>query len=675
MGMFEEVKTPAVKVSEPLRIPPPPGQPHSVPLPGSKREGRSEVYRHWRFVDGLIQTLTEICWSHQGRLASNIQSAFGVLTDQNGKSQVSEQHFPPPMGPGLQMLILGKDLACMSQALYSVSLYDTLGPDTTEYITNHAGLSIVVASLNHVPALIKLKSRCPTLKVVVSLEPLDNGEQPGFTKADLLRNMAQDVDVKVVSFAEVERMGAASKRPLNPPRPEDSITINYTSGTTGNPKGVVLTHANSVSATFSSIMACVPVKDGCMFSYLPLAHIYERVGQHGTLAAGSRIGFFHGNVLEIVEDMKLLRPTGFASVPRLFNRFGASIKAATTDAPGFRGALSRHIVATKLDNLKDPDSPKATYKHAIYDRIWGKRVVKALGLEKAEFLVSGSAPLDPSLHQFLRAVFGVHFLQGYGLTESYAVSLNQLEGDMSVGNCGALAPSVEACLVDLPDMDYLSTDKPNPRGELLLRGPVIFKEYFRDAAETAKAFTDDGWFRTGDVAEIDHLGRFKVIDRRKNVLKLAQGEYVSPERIENVYLANCPWMSSAYVHGDSTQSSLVLIGAMMPEMFATFASRVLDRKLREDDIDALKAAAKTPKVRKAMMKELEKAGKQSRFNAYERVKSMALVHEPFTVENGLLTPTLKLKRPQTAKTFRKDIDQLYEEALQADSKLGPRAKL
>lgn len=531
------------------------------------------------------------------------------------------------------------DLGCVSQSLFTISIYDTLGPDTTEYIINHAQLAVVVTSLNHVSVLLKLKPRCPSLKAIVILDSLDAGEEPGFSKGDILNSMAADLGVRITSLKHIESMGEASSRPLSPPQPSDIVTINYTSGTTGNPKGVVLTHANAVAATSGSLISSPQTKDNCAISYLPLAHIYERVAQHTAFAAGTRIGFFHGNALELVDDLKQLRPSSFTSVPRVYNRFGASIKAATTEAPGFRGSFSRYVLDTKLASLKKPDTSAATNKHAVWDRVWSRKVVAAFGLDRCGFMVSGSAPLDPSLHQFLRAVFGNHFIQGYGLTESYAVSLNQIEGDLSVGNCGAVSPCVEACLADLPDMDYLSTDKPFPRGELLLRGPTLFQEYFRNPEETKKAYTEDGWFRTGDVATIDELGRFKIIDRRKNVLKLSQGEYVSPERIENVYLANCPWMAAAYVHGDSNQSSLVMLGAIMPEMFATFASKALGAPMSDTDVPALKAAAVHPKVKKEMMRELDAVGKRSKFSSYERVKNVELMHEPFSVENELFTPT------------------------------------
>ena len=538
------------------------------------------------------------------------------------------------------------DLACGSQSLFSVSIYDTLGPETTEYIINHASLACVAASLNHIPTLIKLGPRCPSMKIIISLDPLSEGtELPGNSKADILNAMAADVGLQIIYIKDVEAMGEAAPRPYNTPRPEDITTINYTSGTTGAPKGVVLSHANQVAALASSLCLITQARSDVHLSYLPLAHIFERVAQGACLWAGSQVGFFHGNVAELVDDMKLLRPTSFISVPRLFNRFGGAIKGATVQAPGFKGTMSRHIVDVKMANMNNPDPAKATNKHMFYDRIWAKKVASAFGLERARAMITGSAPIDPSLQQFLRVVFANDFLQGYGLTETYAVSLAQLEGDMSVGNCGAPAPANELCLMDVPDMEYLSSDKPYPRGELLVRGNSVFKEYFKNTEETAKAFTEDGWFKTGDIATVDEMGRFKIIDRRKNVLKLAQGEYISPERIENVYLGNLSYLAQAYVHGDSDKSFLVAIFGIAPDLFAPVVSKILGRSVAQTDVQGLQAACDDDKVRRAVLKDLDRVGKKNKFNSYERVRAVRLMIEPFTVENELLTPTYVINPP------------------------------
>lgn len=193
--------------------------------------------------------------------------------------------------------------------------------------------------------------------------------------------------------------------------------------------------------------------------------------------------------------------------------------------------------------------------------------------------------------------------------------------------------------MDVPDMEYLSTDKPHPRGELLVRGPTVFREYFKNPEETGKAVLADGWFRTGDICSIDELGRFRIIDRRKNVLKLAQGEYISPERIENVYLGNLTWLAQAYVHGDSDKAFLVAIFGIMPDSFAAYVSKLLGKEIGATDYAALQAAAQEPKVRKAVVKELDRIGKKNKFNSYERVRGVRLMLEPFTIENELLTPT------------------------------------
>lgn len=527
----------------------------------------------------------------------------------------------------------------MSQGLYSVSIYDVLASDATEYIISHAELSCVVTSLPHIPTLLKLKASLPNLKMIVSLDPLDAGEQEGHSKRALLQSMAAGHDVTIYSMDEVEALGGASKRGYNPPSASDIVTINYTSGTTGPPKGVVLTHENAVAATSSGLITIGQARGDTMCSYLPLAHIYARLAEHTAFWGGARIGYFHGNVIELVDDLKMLKPTGFMSVPRLYSRFGTAVRAATIEQPGFKGALSRHIVAAKTANLKNPDPSKATIRHALYDRIWAKKVASALGLERAKYMVSGSAPLDPTLHNFLRISTGIDVIQGYGLTESYACGTAQSSEDLTAGNCGRLAPCVEACLVSLPDMEYFVDDKPYPRGELLLRGNNMFREYFKNPEETSKAMTEDGWFRTGDVCLVDEMGRFIIIDRRKNVLKLAQGEYISPERLEGVIMSELGYLAQAYVHGDSMQTFLVGVFGVGPDMFAPFASKVLGRNIGATDLDAIKAALTDDKVRRAVLRDLERVAKKHKLAGYERVRNVSLKLEPFTVENNLLTPT------------------------------------
>lgn len=338
----------------------------------------------------------------------------------------------------------------MSQSLFTVSIYDTLGPDTTEYIVNHATLACVCTSLPHIPTLLKLAPKIPTLKMIICLDPLDDGEKPGNSKGAILNALAAEAGVAIHYIGDVEAIGAASPNsPMNPPRPEDIITINYTSGTTGNPKGVVLTHANSAAAASISMIISDPSPNDVICSYLPLAHIYQRLAEHGCLAAGASIGYFRGDILGLVDDLKLLRPTSFNSVPRLYNRFGSAIKAATVDAPGVKGTIGRHIINSKLASMKLPPG-QATNKHMLYDRLWTPKLAGAFGLQRTRGLVSGSAPIDPGLHQFLRAAFGATFIQGYGLTETYAQSLAQYEDDYSTGNCGGVSASSKFSLWILP---------------------------------------------------------------------------------------------------------------------------------------------------------------------------------------------------------------------------------
>ncbi|KAJ5470811.1 hypothetical protein N7530_008168 [Penicillium desertorum] len=701
---------PHLAKAEELKQAPPKGVAYSVAIPGSEQPGRSRVYRAWNAQKELLTTLDpQVTTAHDmfestaNRLPKNHclgwrpynsttksfdpyqwltyetvqkrRAAFGAgLVELHHKHDC---HRSGQYGVGLWSQNRPEwqitDLACISQSLYSVSIYDVLSPDATEYIINHAELSCVVTSLPHIPTLLKLKPSLPNLKIIISLDPLDGGEQDGHSKRALIESMAAGQGLAIYTMDQVEELGLASKRGYNAPSASDIVTINYTSGTTGPPKGVVLTHGNAVAATSCGLITIGQSRGDTMVSYLPLAHIYARLAEHTAFWGGARIGYFHGNIVELVDDLKLLKPTGFMSVPRLYSRFGSAIRSATVEQPGFKGALSRHIIAAKTANMKNPDPSKATVRHAVYDRLWAKKVAAALGLERARYMVSGSAPLDPTLHDFLRVATGTDILQGYGLTESYASATAQPTYDLTSGNCGSLAPCVEACLASLPDMEYSVDDKPFPRGELLLRGNNMFREYYKNEEETRSAVTEDGWFRTGDVCTIDEKGRFIIIDRRKNVLKLAQGEYISPERLEGVVLAELGYIAQAYVHGDSMQTFLVGIFGVAPDLFAPFASKVLGKTIAPTDLEAVKESLGDDKIRRAVLRDLERVAKKHKFAGYERIRNVSLKVEPFTVENNLLTPTLKLKRPPAVKLYRSLLDQLYEQATEEES--APKAKL
>ncbi|OAA34963.1 long-chain-fatty-acid--CoA ligase FAA2 [Metarhizium rileyi] len=676
---------------------PPVGSPYGVPVSGSERPGRSAVFRGWRFRDReLLTTLDpavrsihdlfeasarkrsnkrcmgtrpwnpatqtwgdKFVWMTYGEAAERrknfgagiveIHKRIGYPKDKYGIGVWSQNR------PEWQIA----DLGAASQSLYAVSLYETLGPDATEYIINHAELPTVVCSLPHISKLIKLAPRIPSLKLIVSMDPLEEGELPGLSKADLLNDLAAQHGIKIYSMTEVEKIGLESGLPMRPAGPGDVATINYTSGTTGPPKGVVLSHANAVSANAAARLGAYVNEGDVHMSYLPLAHIYGRLIDHLALSEGAAVGFFRGDVLGLVDDLKVLKPNGFISVPRLFNRFNSAIRTATVEAEGLKGILSRHVVDAKKAAMKAPPG-QASNTHFFWDRIWTRKVRAAVGLDNAQTMISGSAQLDPDVQEFLRAAFGNSFQQGWGMTETYATGTVQAKNDFSTGNVGPPMGNVELCLESVPEFDYTVDDKPNPRGELLVRGPAIFKEYYKNEEETKKVLESDGWFHTGDICEVDKLGRFKIIDRKKNVLKLSQGEYISPERIENVYAANISLINMGYVHGDAKESSLVAIFGVDPENFPAWASKLLGRTVSTEPGE-MRTAAKDPKVRQAFLKLLDNVGRKHKFNSFEKVKGVYLDVEPFSIENELLTPTLKLKRPQAAKKYRAEIDAMYAE--------------
>lgn len=515
---------------------------------------------------------------------------------------------------------------------------------------------MIVCALEHVPDMLKLKPKLPKLRVLVSMDDIDNGEVAGQSKAALLGKWAVEKDVQILSFTDLEKLGEKFPKAHNIPGPEDIWTINYTSGTTGNPKGVVLAHKSVPACCFGSGAAAGSRPGDVVMSCLPLAHCYQRSIDNSGLVSGAAIGFFHGDIQAIVEDMQALKPTILASVPRLLSRFAAAIRARTIHAPGVAGAISRTAFAAKKAKIE----AGGDNSHILWDRLWCRKI-KAIFGGRLRIISSGSAPISPDDYMFLNCALGCAVVNGYGLTETNAGGCVAIPGDCSLGHCGPPMPLAEYKLRSVPSMNYNAEDPESPKGELLIRSPMVFKEYLKEPGKTAECLTKDGWFSTGDIFQLDSRGRFGMIDRVKNFFKLAQGEYVAPEKIESVLLASgiC---TQVFVHGDSTESYLVAIAGVNPEEFIPWASGILGRDVTADP-QSLQAAAEEKAIKDAYLRICEQNSTKAKLAGFEKVKRVYLTVEPFNDSNGLLTPTLKVKRSDATKYYRKQIDAMYAEKM------------
>ncbi|KAJ1719378.1 medium-chain fatty acid-CoA ligase faa2, partial [Coemansia biformis] len=505
---------------------------------------------------------------------------------------------------------------------YSVALYDTLGPDAAEYILQHAGVAVVVCSIDKVPRLLKLKKRLPDLKAIVSMDSFEeHGRNPvalPFTvnAVRVLHEWAAALGVELLDVDDVRAMGRAEPRPPRPPRPEDLCTICYTSGTTGQPKGVMATHASYAFSAKSNWLV-MHLAEPVHMSFLPLAHCYERNGVYSGMLGGGRIGFYSGDVANIVGDMQALRPTGFLGVPRLYNRMYDRIAAATIYAPGLRGVLARTALRQKLERLEAGQG----VHHALWDRIVCSKIRAVFG-GRLEMAASGSAPLDGRVLNFLRVALAVTIREGYGTTECNALATASVLNENTSGHVGIPSPATDIRLRDVPEMNYRATDRPCPRGEILIRSASTFVGYYRDPEKTREAF-DGEWLATGDIGQLNPDGNLQIIDRSKNIVKLAQGEYVAVEHLEAIYSRH-RLVESIFVHADSLQSTLVAVVVPDPESFLPWAKAVTG--LPHASLEELCGNAQ---VVKALLAELSKLGREAKLQGFEIVHGIYCEPLPF----------------------------------------------
>ncbi|CAK4618020.1 unnamed protein product [Aphanomyces euteiches] len=463
------------------------------------------------------------------------------------------------------------EIACNCMSYVVVPLYDTLGPKVVPFIINHTNMRVLVASGDLVPSVLKAKDESPTLEYIISMDS---------NISATLRSEAERKGVTVMTFEELEKVPNATVPP-SPPKSSDLSTICYTSGTTGDPKGAILTHRNCTTAAMLLSERAKCHKDMVYISYLPLPHVMERAVATVVAYLGASMGFYQGDVQFLMDDMAELKPHLFVSVPRLFNR-----------------------VYDKINS------------HSLWDALVFSKIKAVLG-GRVEVIVSGSAPLSANVKEFMKIAFCCRVEEGYGLTECVATATLSHDDIPSGPHTGIPIANMQIRLADVREMNYTSADIPRPRVRL---------GYFKQPDKTAEVLTEDGWLLTGDIEEYLQIGTRRV------------QLYIAAEKIENIYIKS-PFIAQIFLYGDSYQSCLVAIVVPDPEIVQDWAA-----KKNVPDGNNLAKMVTRPDLKADILASMAEMARNAELNGFECAKDIHLHHEAFSVENDLATPTFKLKR-------------------------------
>ncbi|XP_030646141.1 long-chain-fatty-acid--CoA ligase 6 isoform X2 [Chanos chanos] len=530
------------------------------------------------------------------------------------------------------------ELACYTYSMAVVPLYDTLGVEAMIHILKLAEISLVICDKEEKAESLltkKEKGVTPTLSCLVLFNPCSAA----------LVERGRNCGVEILQLSEIMDLGRQNLKPPVPPQPQDLAVVCFTSGTTGKPKGAMITHGNIASNTSSVIKILegffVIRQEDVSISYLPLAHMFERMIQVSMFCHGARVGFYQGDISLLMDDIKTLKPTFFPVVPRLLNRIYDKIMGSVTSP--LRRVILQYAVRRKQAEL----SSGVVRNNSLWDKLVFNKIQASLG-GNLRFILTASAPISPAVLSFLRATLGCLIFEGYGQTECTAGCTFSMPGDWSAGHVGAPLPCAMVKVTDIPDMNYFAK---NGEGEICIQGPSVFRGYLKDEERTDEALDSDGWLHTGDVGQWLPNGTLRIIDRKKHIFKLSQGEYIAPEKIENAYMRCLPVLQ-VFVHGDSLQSYLIGIVVPDPEVFSDWAKE-------RGFVGSYEELCQNPDVKKAVLEDMTAVGKEAGLKSFEQVKDLYLHPEMFSVSNGLLTPTLKSRRVDLRRVFQEQIKQMY----------------
>jgi long-chain acyl-CoA synthetase len=522
------------------------------------------------------------------------------------------------------------DLAIISVGAVNVPIYATNSIEESRYIIDNSDAKKCFAGTKeHMDKIVKAREKLPNLDEIIIFDDLDNPPAGVIT-------LKQALD---------EGRAAADKdefdKRLAPINIEDVATIIYTSGTTGNPKGVMLTHKNFVS-NVNQAHAIDPdflSGDHTFLSFLPLAHSLERTcGYYIPIFLGHKVAFAESTE-KLLANFGEIRPTFLVSVPRIYEKIHSGIVAKVATAPPVKKALFGWAMSVAKENLpyvcnNRERSGLFALKYNLADKIIFSKLRATLGMDKLVAAISGGGPLSVSDAEFFLGM-GITVLEGFGLTETTPITNANRPKHIKPGTVG---PAVKDTSIKIGEY-----------GEVLVKGPQVMKGYYRNEAATKEAFTEDGYFRTGDIGEIDGDGYLKITGRIKDIIVTSGGKNISPQNIENALLTSA-FIEQAAVIGDNRK----YLSALIVPAFATLESWAKEKNIpfsnRQDLI-------KNPEINKLYEREIEAQLKD--YGRVEQIRKFALLESEWSQDGGEMTPTMKLKRKVIRQKYEKEIETLY----------------
>jgi long-chain acyl-CoA synthetase len=516
------------------------------------------------------------------------------------------------------------DQAVLSLGAAVVPIYTTQPGEQIKYILENSGAKVHFVSNDEVFAETKpLIKEIESVEAIVSILGSDHKKLKTFEDILELGHKRSEEDPNLFDKLRSEV------------KPDDLATLIYTSGTTGVPKGVMLTHSNiALNALASSeIFPFEPSEheEPKVLSYLPLAHMFERTASYIYAYVGVP-PYYIDEVEEIKEDFMTIKPIYMVTVPRLLEKIVTGIKVKGQEFSGLKKQL--YYWAVNLAEEHDPENPPASWKWKIADKLVYSKIREMFGGNLVGLNVGGAA-LSPSIARFMNGI-GIYCGLGYGLTETSPVLTGPPKGELRIGSSGKPLADVEIKIAE--------------DGEILAKGPNIMVGYYEMPEKTDEAIDEDGWFHTGDIGHMDDDGWLFVTDRKKSLFKLSTGKYVAPQPIENA-LVNSGFIEQAVVVGSEHKFCGALIVPNWENMKKRFKSHGHD--FPEEDLTT------NEHIVNRIQKEVDKVNQD--LSKWEKVKKFKILEDQFTIENGEITPTLKLKRNVINKKYKDDIDSIYAE--------------